>query len=74
MKKILIILVSISVFIACSTTKKLPVFIPEDYAGLVHAGQSRTDREYEFIDEMGGEWILLTFNWSGIERQKGEWN
>jgi hypothetical protein len=50
------------------------VIIPEDYFGVVHAGQTRSAEEYRLLDEMGVEWILATFYWSRIEEQKGIFN
>jgi hypothetical protein len=38
---------------------------------MVHAGSTETPEEYALLDEMGVEWILRTFYWSGIEREKG---
>ena len=38
---------------------------------MVHAGETRSTKEYELLDEMGVTWILRTFNWDRIERQRG---
>jgi len=48
--------------------------IPEDYAGIVHAGGTKTQQEYELLDHMGVRWILHTFNWDRIERNEGQWD
>jgi len=50
------------------------VLIPEDFAGMVHAGHTKTDAEYAFMDEMGISWTLTTFYWGSIERRQGEWD
>jgi hypothetical protein len=47
------------------------VNIPEDFFGMVHAGNSQTEGEYFLLDEMGVKWILKTFYWNSIERTKG---
>jgi len=46
------------------------VNIPNDFFGLVHAGITVTPREYKLLDEMGVNWILKTFYWSSIEKEK----
>ena len=45
-----------------------PVDIPEDCFGIVHSS------EFDIMDEMGAVWTLRTFNWSGIEREKGHFD
>jgi len=50
------------------------VVIPEDIAGIVHAGQTNTPQEYALLDRMGASWLLITFNWHRIEEAEGEWN
>jgi hypothetical protein len=50
------------------------VKIPTDFAGMVHAGHSRQDEEYRFLEELGVSWVLTTFYWGSIERQPGEWD
>ena len=47
------------------------VNIPEDFFGIVHAGETKSADEYRLLDEMGIEWILATFYWRIIEEQKG---
>jgi hypothetical protein len=53
-------------------TQKLAV--PADFAGVVHAGGTRTQKEYAYLDYMGVSWILHTFNWESIEPEPGEWD
>jgi len=50
------------------------VVIPEDIAGIVHAGQTNTPQEYALLDRLGADWIITTFYWDGIEGAEGEWN
>jgi hypothetical protein len=38
---------------------------------MVHAGNTETPEEYALLDEMGVEWILYTFYWGRIERERG---
>ena len=48
--------------------------IPEDYTGIVHAGGTRTQQEYELLNYLGASWILHTFYWNGIEHEQGQWD
>jgi hypothetical protein len=60
--------------ISCASTpmpRFSPVDIPADYFGLVHAGRTASDEEYALLNEMGVSWILETFYWGGIERERG---
>jgi hypothetical protein len=50
------------------------IVIPEDFTGIVHAGQTNTPQEYALLDRMGASWILTTFYWSRIEGEEGQWN
>jgi hypothetical protein len=50
------------------------ISIPQDIAGLVHAGGTRTDEEYALLDKMGVSWIAATFYWDRIEHSRGDWN
>jgi hypothetical protein len=45
--------------------------IPDDFFGIVHAGITRTPEEYRLLEEMGVNWILRTFYWNDIEKEKG---
>jgi len=51
-----------------------PVVIPEDFTGIVHAGQTNTPEEYALLDRMGASWLLTTFYWNQIEGEEGQWN
>jgi hypothetical protein len=50
-----------------------PVVIPEDLAGIVHAGHTNTPQEYALLDRMGASWLLTTFYWNRIEGEEGKW-
>jgi hypothetical protein len=50
------------------------VLIPEDFTGIVHAGDTNTPQEYALLDRMGASWLLRTFNWDWIEGEEGKWN
>ena len=70
---LLSVLLSLFAF-SCSSTplpKSGSVKIPEDFFGIVHAGRTKSIEEYGLLNEMGVEWILATFYWNDIERQKG---
>jgi hypothetical protein len=73
-----ILLTAVFFFNSCTSTSKLVfpenVVIPADYAGIVHAGGTRTQREYAYLDYLGASWVLHTFNWNSIEPVQGEWD
>jgi len=75
-KSIIVILVLFSLTsISCSTTpmpKYGSVNVPADFFGIVHAGN--TTEEYPLLNELGAEWILQTFYWSGIEKEPGNFD
>ena len=48
-----------------------PVIVPLDFFGVAHAGMNLADEEFQLLDEMNVVWILHTFNWHIIEREKG---
>jgi len=50
------------------------LFIPVDYAGIVHAGHTGTEEEFAYLNHLGASWVLHTFNWDRIESVQGEWN
>jgi hypothetical protein len=51
-----------------------PLVIPQDIAGIVHAGHTNTPEEYALLEKLGVIRILRTFNWSDIEPVQGQWN
>jgi len=79
-KKLFVPLIKISfmlVVFSCSSTpmpNHYQVKIPDDFFGIVHAGATKTPEEYRLLDEMGVNWILRTFYWNDIEREKGVFN
>jgi hypothetical protein len=61
--------------ISCSTfssSNALSVNIPHDYLGIVD-GKGKPE-EYELLDEMGAVWLLRTFYWGRIEREKDKFD
>jgi len=63
--------------VSCTSTplpKSGTTAIPEDFFGMVHAGQTESSEEYELLDTMGVEWVLATFYWGRIENEKGKFN
>jgi len=61
--------------LSCSSTP-LPknndsVIIPEDFLGIVHAGKSGKPEEYDLLNTIGISWVLNTFYWNSIEKEKG---
>ena len=66
------------VFLSCASAS--PSFnepvrnIPSDFTGIVHAGGTRTQQEYDLLNYMGASWVLHTFYWSSIEREPDQWN
>jgi hypothetical protein len=80
MKRLLIIAaVLTAVFFLSCCASDMPVFsgyrdIPADFTGIVHAGGTRTNKEYAYLDYIGAKWILYTFNWTTIEPVQGEWD
>lgn len=48
--------------------------IPVDYAGIVHAGKTKTQVEFDYLEYLNVSWILHTFNWDKIELEPGQWD
>jgi hypothetical protein len=74
---ILILLSVLLLFNSCASSRLVypeNTIIPEDFAGIVHAGGSRTQREFAYMDYLGASWILHTFNWDIIEPEQGDWD
>jgi len=59
---------------AVSGIAAVPLEIPADIAGIVHAGQTNTPEEYALLDRLGAHWLLATFYWSRIERTNNQWD
>jgi polysaccharide biosynthesis protein PslG len=61
---------------SCTTLKPEaigPVRI-ETPLGLCHAGQTKTDREYQLLDDLGCEWLRVDYHWNTIERTQGNFD
>jgi len=75
---VVVILVMTSFFNSCASTSKVDfhesAYIPEDFAGIVHAGQSRTKKEFEYANYAGAKWTLHTIPWNTVEPEQGEWD
>jgi hypothetical protein len=71
-----VVLLSMFIF-SCSSTP-LPsggqVIIPEDFFGIVHAARTRETEEYKLLEQMEVKWVLNTFYWNRIEREKDIFN
>jgi len=48
--------------------------VPSDFAGIVHAGGTGTQKEFDYLNYLDASWVLHTFNWNRIEPVKGEWD
>ena len=74
---LLVILHFTMVFFSCASALQFSSTernIPSDYAGIVHAGGTRTPEEFNLLNYLGTRWILHTFYWSSIENEHGVWN
>jgi len=63
-------------FSSCASSRLIfpeHTVISKDFAGIVHAGGTRTLKEFVYLDHLGVNWILHTFYWSSIEPEQGEW-
>ncbi|MCL2044417.1 MAG: beta-galactosidase [Treponema sp.] len=72
---LIIYLLPLTFYLSCASSQlSVPVVIPADVAGLVHAGETNSPEEYAFLERMGIRWTLTTFNWNRIEREQNQWN
>jgi len=67
------------IFFSSCTGVPMSVFpgsssIPADFAGIAHAGHTRTQTELNHLDYLGVRWVLRTYNWHIIEPYQGEWD
>ncbi|MDR2476176.1 MAG: beta-galactosidase [Treponema sp.] len=72
-----IVIAAAPLFFSCASAPRPPLdeqIIPADIAGLVHAGGTNTQQEYDLLDNMGAVWILHTFYWDRIQPAEGEWD
>jgi polysaccharide biosynthesis protein PslG len=42
--------------------------------GLCHAGQTKTEREYQLLDDIGCEWLRVDYHWNSIEKTPGDFD
>jgi hypothetical protein len=74
----LVLPAAITLFCSCASTplRVLPetLAVPADFAGVVHGGASRTQKEFDYLDYLGASWLLHTFYWDDIEPEDGEWD
>jgi len=49
-------------------------YIQNEFTGIVHAGETNTAQEFEYLEYLGAGILLHTFYWDRIEPQQGEWN
>jgi hypothetical protein len=50
------------------------VTIPNDIAGICHAGTPGSEQENAMLDELGITWVRNDFRWSNIEPSDGVWD
>jgi len=48
--------------------------IASNFYGIVHAGETNTKEEFDYLNYMGVSWVLHTFYWDRIEPQQNNWN
>jgi len=68
-------------FFLCSSCASVNTAIPSegrrivaDFSGIVHAGETNTEEEFDYLKYMGVNWVLHTFYWDRIEPQQDNWN
>jgi len=81
MKRLSLAAIFTAVIILFSSCASAPMYlftenivVPQDYAGIVHAGQTGTKEEFAYLNYLGTSWVLNTFYWGSIEPEQGEWN
>ena len=78
MKQIFLLLLLKIIFLASCSSTPLPkndsVRIPDDFFGMVHAGNTASEEEYNLLKEMHVRWVLETFYWDLIEPEHGVFN
>ena len=50
------------------------VTIPEDFLGMVHAGNRYNTDEYQILDEMNAIWLLNDCSWGTVQPTPTTWN
>ena len=83
MVKSLFLLITVLFFLSCAGMPDRTLYIIPDVKtqnfsglqfGICHAGYSRTDEEYELLDELGVTWVRIDFQWNKMEKNRGEWD
>jgi hypothetical protein len=60
---------------SCATIKPdKQVTVPKDFFGIVHAARTQKTEENKLLEQMEVKWVLNTFYWNSIEREKGFFN
>ncbi len=61
---------------SCSTINpnKIGTVDIEKPIGLCHAGQTKTEREYRLLDDIGCEWLRVDYSWNNIEKTPGNFD
>ncbi|MCL1955333.1 MAG: beta-galactosidase [Brevinematales bacterium] len=69
------------VFFLCGSCASVNITLPSeghriaaDFSGIVHAGETNTQEEFDHLNYMGVSWVLHTFYWGRIEPQQNNWN
>lgn len=83
MNRIIIITLTITLFISCAGIPDRENYqIPDPQSrnfdglqiGICHGGNSKSDKEYELLDQLGVSWVRIDFKWNKIERVQGQWD
>lgn len=72
-----LIFICLALFLeSCLTIKPgiVPPVLIEKPFGLCHAGQTKTDREYRLLDDIGCEWLRVDYRWNSIEKTPGNFD
>ena len=79
--KYTVLLFLVFILVSCSITivprhelYSNSVIVPKDFFGVAHAGMNLANEEFNLLDEMNIVWILHTFNWHHIEKEKGSFD
>jgi len=69
------------IFFLCGSCASVNITLPSegrriaaDFSGIVHAGETNTQEEFDYLNYMGVSWVLHTFYWDRIEPQQNNWN
>ena len=80
MKHLSLAAIFLAVIILFSSCASVPMsvfaenfVVPQDYAGIVHAGETGTKEEFAYLNYLGASWVLHTFYWDRIEPEQDKW-